>query len=117
VLAELTTALVGAFDNVAELSMQMTECNIKIDKIKNAIQSRKSLLGIDDRANLLSLRNSVYLQARMNARALKHRVRDRLRQRKFEIEKIERSYRKTVNGKVLLSSLNYTDNTYTRVQT
>ncbi|KAF9231394.1 hypothetical protein BU15DRAFT_90924 [Melanogaster broomeanus] len=97
VLTELTTALVGTSDNVAELSMQMTEYNIKIDKIKNAIQSRKSLLGIDDQVNLLSLCNSVYLQARMNARALKQRMRDRLRQRKFEVEKIERSYRKTVN--------------------
>jgi hypothetical protein len=35
----------------------------------------------------------------MNARSLKHRIRDRLRQRKFELEKLERAYRHTVNGK------------------
>ena len=34
----------------------------------------------------------------MNACALKARIRDHLRQRKFELERLERSYRKTVNG-------------------
>ena len=33
----------------------------------------------------------------MNALALKQRIRDRLRQRKFELEILERAYRKTVN--------------------
>jgi len=33
----------------------------------------------------------------MNAHALKARLRDRLRQRKFELEKLERSYRNTIN--------------------
>ena len=34
----------------------------------------------------------------MNAYALKTRIRDRLCQRKFELKRLERSYRKTVNG-------------------
>jgi hypothetical protein len=37
----------------------------------------------------------------MNACALKARLRDRLRQRKFELERLERSYRITVNGKFI----------------
>ncbi|OJA11301.1 hypothetical protein AZE42_09658 [Rhizopogon vesiculosus] len=43
------------------------------------------------------LKKNVYLQVRMNAHALKIRLRNRLRQRKFELEKLERSYRNTVN--------------------
>ncbi|KII83461.1 hypothetical protein PLICRDRAFT_84861, partial [Plicaturopsis crispa FD-325 SS-3] len=39
----------------------------------------------------------------MNARALKKRIRDRLRQRKFELERLEREYRNTVNEKNLRS--------------
>lgn len=40
----------------------------------------------------------------MNALALKQRLRDRLRQRKFELEKLERSYRRTVNGTPIFHS-------------
>ncbi|KIJ58130.1 hypothetical protein HYDPIDRAFT_58535, partial [Hydnomerulius pinastri MD-312] len=39
------------------------------------------------------------LQVRMNARALKTRLRDRLRQRKFEMDRVERSHCKTASGK------------------
>jgi hypothetical protein len=42
---------------------------------------------------------SAYLCIRMNARSLKHRIHDRLCQHKFELEKLERAYRHTVNGK------------------
>jgi hypothetical protein len=40
-----------------------------------------------------------FLQVRMNARALKARLRDRLRQQKFEMDRVERSHRKTASGK------------------
>jgi hypothetical protein len=49
---------------------------------------------------LQKLKADIFLQIRMNARALKTRIRDRLRQRKFEIERLERSYRHAVNGKM-----------------
>jgi len=34
----------------------------------------------------------------MNAQSLKRRIHDRLRQRKFKLEKPERAYRHTING-------------------
>ena len=52
--------------------------------------------------NLAVLRNDAFLRLRMNALALKQRIRDRLRQRKFEIDKLERSYRRSANGLYLL---------------
>ncbi|KIJ06019.1 hypothetical protein PAXINDRAFT_20761 [Paxillus involutus ATCC 200175] len=39
----------------------------------------------------------------MNALAVKTRIRDRLRQRKFELERIERAYRQTVGDQRLRS--------------
>jgi hypothetical protein len=36
----------------------------------------------------------------MNARAIKTRIRDRLRQQKFKIERLECSYRHVINGKL-----------------
>lgn len=55
-------------------------------------------MGVEERVALDELRQSRYLRDRMNARALKTRIRDRLRQRKFELEKLECAYRHTVNG-------------------
>ena len=55
-------------------------------------------LGVDESAALVTLKSNKYLTARMNALALKQRLRDRLRQRKFEMERLERSYRNTMNG-------------------
>lgn len=57
-----------------------------------------SALGIAESESLLRLKQSKFLQQRMNALAIKHRMRDKLRQRKFENERLERAYRRTVNG-------------------
>ncbi|KAG1723251.1 uncharacterized protein EDB91DRAFT_1087876 [Suillus paluster] len=58
---------------------------------------RRAGLGISENADLQKLKKNVYLQVRMNAHALKIRLQDRLQQRKFELEKLERLYRNTVN--------------------
>jgi len=51
-----------------------------------------------EQADLRKLQQNTFLRLRMNALALKHRLRDWLHQRKFEIEKLERSHRHSVNG-------------------
>ena len=58
---------------------------------------RKAKLSVDGRLNLTKLLDNEFLKLRMKALALKQRIRDRLRQRKFELENLERAYRKTVN--------------------
>ncbi|EIN03444.1 hypothetical protein PUNSTDRAFT_33210, partial [Punctularia strigosozonata HHB-11173 SS5] len=50
-------------------------------------------LDLRTRRKLETLRGSKYLTHRMNALALKTRIRDRLRQRKFEFTQVERSFR------------------------
>ncbi|THU81002.1 hypothetical protein K435DRAFT_694536 [Dendrothele bispora CBS 962.96] len=51
-------------------------------------------LGIPEQAQLKHLVNSTFLTKRMNAQAVKTRLRERLRARKFELDRLERSFRK-----------------------
>ncbi|KAG1845352.1 hypothetical protein F4604DRAFT_1884323 [Suillus subluteus] len=51
-----------------------------------------------DKVNLEKMKKDIYLTVHLNARAIKTRIRDRLRQQKFELERLERSYRATVNA-------------------
>ncbi|KAJ7622490.1 hypothetical protein FB45DRAFT_1032157 [Roridomyces roridus] len=52
-------------------------------------------LGVNDSTILKKLKFTDYYTARMNARAVKDRLRARLRDRKFEMDPIERSVRRT----------------------
>ncbi|KDR65453.1 hypothetical protein GALMADRAFT_81864, partial [Galerina marginata CBS 339.88] len=73
------------------------ELTIKVQKNQKAIAYKKGKLSVDGRLNLNNLMGNEFLKIRMNALALKQRIRDRLRQRKFEIESLERAYRNTMN--------------------
>ncbi|KAJ7612604.1 hypothetical protein FB45DRAFT_981861 [Roridomyces roridus] len=55
----------------------------------------KRTLGVNDSTILKKLKFTDYYTARMNARAVKDRLRARLRDRKFEMDPIERSVRRT----------------------
>ena len=71
--------------------------------IEETIKTKKKKLGVRDQENLKNLMGNKFLQLKLNARALKQRLRDRLRNRKFELERLERAYRQTTsNGKKLL---------------
>ena len=71
--------------------------------IEETIKTKKKKLGVREQENLKNLMGNKFLQLKLNARALKQRVRDRLRNRKFELERLERAYRHTTsNGKTLL---------------
>ena len=71
--------------------------------IEETIKTKKKKLGVREQENLKNLMGNKFLQLKLNARALKQRVRDRLRNRKFELERLERAYRHTTsNGKTSL---------------
>jgi hypothetical protein len=64
------------------------------------IKTKKKRLGVKDQEDLKKLMGNKFLQLKLNARALKQRLRDHLRNRKFELERLERAYRQTTsNGK------------------
>ena len=80
--------------NIGEL---LEEAVDQVRRTQRAILTKRSKLHVDGRLNLEKLLGNEFLRSRMNALALKQRIRDRLRQRKFELENLERAYRKTSN--------------------
>ncbi|KAF7964775.1 hypothetical protein HWV62_3126 [Athelia sp. TMB] len=80
-----------------ETSDQLTESNKRLQRLQDLRRAKVNSLGISETTQLRRLRDDAFLRARMNALAIKQRLRDRLRQRKFELEKLERSYRRTIN--------------------
>lgn len=88
----------------ADIPIQLDDARAKCLSIEKCIRQKKAALGVNELANLAKLADSPFLRIRMNARALKKRIRERLRHRKFELEKLERSYRRSVNGWLLLIS-------------
>ena len=56
------------------------------------IKTKKKRLGVKDQEDLKKLVGNKFLQLKLNARALKQRLRDHLRNRKFELEGLERAY-------------------------
>lgn len=93
----LTSSLHDTFATL-DIPSQLDDLRSQRGRISQALSRKKSALGVEARTLLADIASSDYLRLRMNARALKQRIRDRLRQRKFELEKLERAYRATANG-------------------
>ncbi|KAG6836231.1 hypothetical protein H0H93_010036 [Arthromyces matolae] len=66
-----------------------------MEKVQASIKAKREKLGVDGRANLAKYKDNKFLQLRLNAQALKNRIRAKLRERKFELERLERAYRQT----------------------
>ncbi|KAF7341610.1 hypothetical protein MSAN_02058400 [Mycena sanguinolenta] len=88
----------AAVEEVILLRKQVDALFQKMTVLHDALadtQSTAHQLGVTDKTALEKLRHSDYYAARMNAKVLKDRVRQRLRERKFELDLIERSFRRT----------------------
>lgn len=88
----------GCSEELAGLNQDLAEAYKRMSRLYDVFRAKKDALGVDGRLSLQKLTGSRYLQLRMNARALKKRIRERLRQRKFERERFERAYRNSTNG-------------------
>ncbi|THU96080.1 hypothetical protein K435DRAFT_858916 [Dendrothele bispora CBS 962.96] len=66
----------------------------QLRKARQKLSQQEKSLGIPERRQLKNLEASPFLTKRMNALSLKIRLRQRLRARKFELDRLERSYRK-----------------------
>ncbi|KAG1838530.1 hypothetical protein DFJ58DRAFT_718722 [Suillus subalutaceus] len=86
--------------SVHELEMQLHLSNARSQcaKTTDTLQHCKATLGTQAKADLEKMKNNTYLTVRLNARAVKICIRDRLRQRKFDLERLERLYRATINA-------------------
>ncbi|KAG6913221.1 hypothetical protein DXG01_008640, partial [Tephrocybe rancida] len=84
-------------DEYIEAKTELESVCLRLRELTAKIRDKQFALGVADRVRLEKLLNDPFLAARMNALALKQRLRDRLRSRKFELDRLERSFRKQVN--------------------
>ena len=81
----------------AEMHLPDARAAWKREKVKATRLEQQ--LGVDDTTVLRKLKHSEYYSAQMNAKALKERLRAKLRDRKFEFDPIERSVGRARSGK------------------
>lgn len=75
--------------DLLDITEQLQEAEQYLAKLRDGYQRKYSALGLPEKTELATLKNNAFLCLHMNALAIKQRLRDRLRQRKFEIEKLE----------------------------
>ncbi|KAJ7687632.1 hypothetical protein B0H17DRAFT_1136182 [Mycena rosella] len=99
--AQVTECEASVLDTIEDDSgNNIVHCKVALETVQAALKKSKErlthqelALGVGDRAALTNLAKSKYLELRMNVQALKTRLRDRLRARKFEHNRVERPSR------------------------
>ncbi|KAG1819999.1 hypothetical protein EV424DRAFT_1472573 [Suillus variegatus] len=86
----------GALDSLHDL--QVDEDMLRVEWKAQVDHQTKPAPRTSDKVNLQKMKKDIYLTVRLNALAVKTCIRDHLRQRKFELERLERSYRATINA-------------------
>jgi hypothetical protein len=89
--------------DAALYEMQYTAARDALTAAETNLRKKEQALGVEQNQALKRLAESEYMRLVMNTRALKRRLRDRLRARKFELDRVERSYRRLLNGESDLS--------------
>ncbi|KAL0059175.1 hypothetical protein AAF712_014098 [Marasmius tenuissimus] len=92
--SSLTNPRIDAYDHL-DTKEQLVKRREEIKRTSQTLRQKERLLGVKEQEEVRHLLKSPYLRARMNALALKTRLMQKLRSRKFERDRIERSFRKT----------------------
>ncbi|KAF9234576.1 hypothetical protein BU15DRAFT_89933 [Melanogaster broomeanus] len=91
-------------DNYPSFQLELpADARAQHNKLSESLRRHRAALGVDAKGSLTRLRQNKYLQVRMNALAVKTRIRERFHHRKFELKRIERAYRHTVGEQRLRS--------------
>ncbi|KAG2122530.1 hypothetical protein BD769DRAFT_1629198 [Suillus cothurnatus] len=88
--------------NIGEVNLQLVDTRSQYKKTADTLQCHRAALGTEDKVNLEKMKKDIYLTVHLNAHAIKTHICDHLCQRKFELERLERSYRATVNAECKL---------------
>ncbi|KAJ7589950.1 hypothetical protein C8J56DRAFT_783748 [Mycena floridula] len=86
-----------------DLASDIADARKHIKDLQDRISKKRMSLNINDRADLDKLISDKFLQLKINALALKTRIRNRLRFRKLELEKTIQDYRGSINHQKLQS--------------
>ncbi|KAF8969035.1 hypothetical protein BDZ97DRAFT_1754964 [Flammula alnicola] len=82
---------------IVEAELALPEFCIHFQNLVAQVQAAEHALGVGDRSKLKQLVNNPFVSTRMNACALKIRLQEKLRCRKFELDQLERSFHHQVN--------------------
>ncbi|KAJ3719284.1 hypothetical protein C8R42DRAFT_643548 [Lentinula raphanica] len=82
---------------IAEAEMELPLLKEKFAKAQSSLSAKEQALGVDGQREYRHLASSPFITDRMNARALKICLRQRLQARKFERDRLERSFRRQMN--------------------
>ena len=99
-IIELSTDLATMMD----AERRLEEARTTLRQAEAKVKSKENALGVDKRAELRKLTRSAFIAARMNALALKIRLRERLCAQKYELDPLEWSFRHQKNGLVYFMS-------------
>lgn len=95
---DLVSRLSKSTSSAFEKQEALLVVQAKRRKLEDSISQSTHQLGVADAAELLQFTNNAFLHLCLNARSIKMRLRQRLRERKFELERLERCYRNALNG-------------------
>ncbi|THU82162.1 hypothetical protein K435DRAFT_692076 [Dendrothele bispora CBS 962.96] len=101
VLEDTITDKGAAMYEIAAAQVDLPKAVDDYNKATDQLRKKESLLGVDQKTQLRRLIDNAYIQKSANARALKSRLRQRLQARKFELDRLERCYRKKRNDERL----------------
>lgn len=85
-------------DDMTDLDTKLQHARDRQVSIATSLRRASSALGITQRTNLNHALQDGFVRLRMTAFQLKQQIRDRLRERKFELRHLDQSYRNAVNG-------------------
>ncbi|KAJ8462008.1 hypothetical protein ONZ45_g18090 [Pleurotus djamor] len=97
-LEDIVTDLDQLDIDIVTAEAELPDARRELADMEGRFRRKREALGVDDASNLRRLISSPFLNLRMNALAVKTRIRDRLRHQRFEIEPIERAGRRQGNA-------------------
>ncbi|KAL0061974.1 hypothetical protein AAF712_011184 [Marasmius tenuissimus] len=84
---------------VAMAQEKVGDTKTRLSSAERSLKIKERALGVTGEQRIQHLWNSVFLEKRMNARAIKTRLVAKLRARKFERDRLERTFWSQLNGK------------------
>jgi len=89
-IEELSESMMGGDVDVDDLFDEMNEVRAQVQVGRKALAKKKKALSVGDRKHWDALKDNKFLAMRMNVLALKERLRDQVRMRRFEIDALKR---------------------------
>ncbi|KAG6913378.1 hypothetical protein DXG01_007270, partial [Tephrocybe rancida] len=83
--------------DVCNAESRVEDLRTQLRTAEHAVLYQERALGVDESKELHHLSSSPFLAASMNTLALKTRLHEKLCSQKFEMDRVERSFRKQVN--------------------